>query len=69
LLVIDRRQHREDEAFFVDRLQDSVAVVRQYAVTGIIMLSQCYVMNHLLLFIEPLRTTVEKSRRIFKSKA
>jgi hypothetical protein len=53
-LLLGRRRHREDEVFLVERLQDSVAVVRQYALTGIIMLSQCYAMNHLLPLIEPL---------------
>lgn len=53
-LLLGRRRNREDEAFLVERLQDHVAVVRQYALTGIIMLSQCFPMTHLLPLVQPL---------------
>lgn len=53
-LLLGRRRNREDGAFLVERLQDPIPIVRQYALTGIIMLSQCYAMTHLLPLVEPL---------------
>src|SRR5579884_2422463 len=39
-LLLGRRRNLADEPFLVERLQDPVAVVRQYALKGIIMLSR-----------------------------
>ncbi len=52
--LLARRQEKEDEPFFLARLQDEVAQVRYEALVGIIRLSQRYNMTHLIPIIEPL---------------
>jgi len=53
-LVLGRRRDKEDEPFFVERLQDEVANVRENALIGINMLAQRYDMKHLVPVVSPL---------------
>jgi hypothetical protein len=52
--LLGRRRQEEDELFFIARLQDEVAEVRQSALTGILMLAQRYDMTHLIPVVESL---------------
>lgn len=53
-LLLGRRRDKRDEPFFTARLQDKFAVVRQYALVGILMLAQRHDMRHLIPVVEPL---------------
>jgi hypothetical protein len=52
--LLGRRRQKEDEPFFLARLQDEEASVRQEALVGISMLAQRYDMKQLLSRVEPL---------------
>lgn len=52
--LLEQRQAKEDEPYFVAKLQDSVAAVRRNALEGLIKVSRRHNMPYLLPVIEPL---------------
>jgi hypothetical protein len=52
--LLGRRRQQEDEPFLVACVHDEVAAVRRAALVGLIQLSQCYPMDHLVPLVEPL---------------
>jgi HEAT repeat protein len=62
--LLGRRRQKEDEPFFLARLQDEEASVRQNALVGMSMLAQRYDMKQLLPVVEPLLQDEDKKVRI-----
>lgn len=50
--LLSKRREKEDEPFLVARFQDENAAVRVEALNGILRLSQCYPMTHLISLIK-----------------
>ena len=62
-LLLGRRRDKEDEPFFIERLQDEVVEVRRSALGGIIMLAQRHNLKHLIPVISSLLQGKERRVR------